>query len=44
MAKGRGTGVNSVDHFNGQSKTGGLCWLCRHWKLDFLLLRRFEAR
>ncbi|KAJ0977779.1 hypothetical protein J5N97_013253 [Dioscorea zingiberensis] len=25
----KGTGVNSVDHFNGQFKTGGLCWLCR---------------
>ncbi|KAK2645954.1 hypothetical protein Ddye_021149 [Dipteronia dyeriana] len=24
-----GTGVNSVDHFNGQFKAGGLCWLCR---------------
>ncbi|KAG8500870.1 hypothetical protein CXB51_002886 [Gossypium anomalum] len=23
------TGVNSVDHFNGQFKAGGLCWLCR---------------
>ncbi|KAG5113246.1 hypothetical protein AAZX31_13G151500 [Glycine max] len=25
----KGTGVNSVDHFNGQFKAGGLCWLCR---------------
>ncbi|TKY73178.1 hypothetical protein E2542_SST01928 [Spatholobus suberectus] len=25
----QGTGVNSVDHFNGQFKAGGLCWLCR---------------
>ncbi|XP_077246225.1 dnaJ/Hsp40 cysteine-rich domain superfamily protein [Tasmannia lanceolata] len=24
-----GYGVNSVDHFNGQFKAGGLCWLCR---------------
>ncbi|KAG2713267.1 hypothetical protein I3760_04G169300 [Carya illinoinensis] len=24
-----GSGVNSVDHFNGQFKAGGLCWLCR---------------
>ncbi|KAJ6816648.1 uncharacterized protein M6B38_415100 [Iris pallida] len=24
-----GTGVNSVDHFNGQFKAGALCWLCR---------------
>ncbi|XVE98321.1 hypothetical protein REPUB_Repub03eG0095800 [Reevesia pubescens] len=24
-----GTGVNSVDHFNGRFKAGGLCWLCR---------------
>jgi len=25
----KGDGVNSVDHFNGQYKAGGLCWLCR---------------
>ncbi|XP_044463069.1 protein BUNDLE SHEATH DEFECTIVE 2, chloroplastic-like isoform X2 [Mangifera indica] len=25
----KGTGVNSVDHFGGQFKAGGLCWLCR---------------
>ncbi len=25
----KGNGVNSVDHFNGQFKAGGLCWLCR---------------
>ncbi|KAF6151183.1 hypothetical protein GIB67_037391 [Kingdonia uniflora] len=25
----KGHGVNSVDHFNGQFKAGGLCWLCR---------------
>ncbi|KAF7838721.1 uncharacterized protein G2W53_007203 [Senna tora] len=25
----KGTGVNSEDHFNGQFKAGGLCWLCR---------------
>ncbi|CBI28195.3 hypothetical protein VitviT2T_016660 [Vitis vinifera] len=25
----KGDGVNSVDHFNGQFKAGGLCWLCR---------------
>ncbi|KAL1112916.1 hypothetical protein E1A91_D02G158200v1 [Gossypium mustelinum] len=25
----KGTGVNLVDHFNGQFKAGGLCWLCR---------------
>ncbi|GMH27317.1 hypothetical protein Nepgr_029160 [Nepenthes gracilis] len=25
----KGTGVNSKDHFNGQFKAGGLCWLCR---------------
>ncbi|KAI3446945.1 hypothetical protein Pfo_003610 [Paulownia fortunei] len=25
----QGTGVNSVDHFNGQFKAGALCWLCR---------------
>ncbi|KAJ6856887.1 hypothetical protein NC651_038545 [Populus alba x Populus x berolinensis] len=25
----KGLGVNSVDHFNGQFKAGGLCWLCR---------------
>ncbi|XP_038889638.1 protein BUNDLE SHEATH DEFECTIVE 2, chloroplastic-like [Benincasa hispida] len=25
----KGTGVNSVDHFNGQFKAGSLCWLCR---------------
>ncbi|CAK7337387.1 unnamed protein product [Dovyalis caffra] len=25
----KGAGVNSVDHFNGQFKAGGLCWLCR---------------
>ncbi|KAF3955409.1 hypothetical protein ACB098_01G308300 [Castanea mollissima] len=24
-----GSGVNTVDHFNGQFKAGGLCWLCR---------------
>ncbi|XP_021836819.1 protein BUNDLE SHEATH DEFECTIVE 2, chloroplastic [Spinacia oleracea] len=24
-----GEGVNSQDHFNGQYKAGGLCWLCR---------------
>ncbi|KAJ1403555.1 Heat shock protein DnaJ, cysteine-rich domain superfamily [Sesbania bispinosa] len=24
----QGTGVNSVDHFNGRFKAGGLCWLC----------------
>ncbi|PKI75748.1 hypothetical protein CRG98_003891 [Punica granatum] len=27
--EGNGTGVNSVDHFNGQFKAGGICWLCR---------------
>ncbi|KAL5975829.1 hypothetical protein ACLOJK_020157 [Asimina triloba] len=26
----KGTGVNSVDHFNGQFKAGGICWLCSH--------------
>ncbi|KAG5225560.1 protein BUNDLE SHEATH DEFECTIVE [Salix suchowensis] len=25
----KGSGVNSTDHFNGQFKAGGLCWLCR---------------
>ncbi|KAK4746750.1 hypothetical protein SAY87_025787 [Trapa incisa] len=25
----QGNGINSVDHFNGQFKAGGLCWLCR---------------
>lgn len=25
----KGKGVNSQDHFNGQFKAGGLCWLCR---------------
>ncbi|XP_073307750.1 protein BUNDLE SHEATH DEFECTIVE 2, chloroplastic-like isoform X2 [Primulina huaijiensis] len=25
----KGNGINSVDHFNGQFKAGGLCWLCR---------------
>ncbi|KAK6941647.1 hypothetical protein RJ641_027024 [Dillenia turbinata] len=25
----KGSGVNSIDHFNGQFKAGGLCWLCR---------------
>ncbi|XP_020088690.1 uncharacterized protein LOC109710489 [Ananas comosus] len=25
----KGTGVNSVDHFNGQFKAGASCWLCR---------------
>ncbi|PPS14753.1 hypothetical protein GOBAR_AA05811 [Gossypium barbadense] len=25
----KGTGVNSVDHYNGRFKAGGLCWLCR---------------
>ncbi|KAH0710170.1 hypothetical protein KY290_011491 [Solanum tuberosum] len=25
----KGVGVNSVDHFNGRFKAGGLCWLCR---------------
>ncbi|TKY54868.1 hypothetical protein E2542_SST19282 [Spatholobus suberectus] len=25
----KGTGVNSVDHFNGRFKAGELCWLCR---------------
>ncbi|XP_050209606.1 protein BUNDLE SHEATH DEFECTIVE 2, chloroplastic isoform X2 [Mercurialis annua] len=25
----KGVGVNSVDHFNGAFKAGGLCWLCR---------------
>ncbi|TYG97844.1 hypothetical protein ES288_A10G069800v1 [Gossypium darwinii] len=31
----KGTGVNSVDHFNGQFKAGGLCWLCscRNWHI-----------
>ncbi|KAG7030389.1 hypothetical protein SDJN02_08736, partial [Cucurbita argyrosperma subsp. argyrosperma] len=24
----KGTGVNSVDHFNGQFKAGSICWLC----------------
>ncbi|KAH6757815.1 DnaJ/Hsp40 cysteine-rich domain superfamily protein [Perilla frutescens var. hirtella] len=24
-----GTGINSVDHFNGQFKAGASCWLCR---------------
>ncbi|RZC92115.1 hypothetical protein C5167_028001 [Papaver somniferum] len=24
-----GNGVNSVDHFDGRFKAGGLCWLCR---------------
>ena len=28
-SQGKGTGVNSVDHFNGQFKAGGSCWLCR---------------
>ncbi|XP_050386950.1 protein BUNDLE SHEATH DEFECTIVE 2, chloroplastic-like isoform X2 [Argentina anserina] len=27
----KGTGVNSEDHFNGQFKAGGLCWLCREF-------------
>ncbi|TYJ13761.1 hypothetical protein E1A91_A10G072100v1 [Gossypium mustelinum] len=33
--KGNGTRVNSVDHFNGQFKAGGLCWLCscRNWHI-----------
>ena len=22
--------MNSQDHFNGQFKAGGLCWLCRY--------------
>lgn len=26
----KGNGINSVDHFNGQFKAGGLCWLCRY--------------
>ncbi|VFQ77198.1 unnamed protein product [Cuscuta campestris] len=25
----KGSGVNSIDHFNGQFKAGQLCWLCR---------------
>ncbi|KAL1554902.1 protein BUNDLE SHEATH DEFECTIVE 2, chloroplastic-like [Salvia divinorum] len=25
----KGTGINSVDHFNGQYKAGASCWLCR---------------
>ncbi|CAA7027800.1 unnamed protein product [Microthlaspi erraticum] len=25
----KGGGVNLIDHFNGQFKAGGLCWLCR---------------
>ncbi|XP_009389972.2 protein BUNDLE SHEATH DEFECTIVE 2, chloroplastic isoform X2 [Musa acuminata AAA Group] len=25
----QGTGVNSVDHFNGRFKAGASCWLCR---------------
>ncbi|CDY21794.1 BnaA06g20630D [Brassica napus] len=25
----KGGGVNLTDHFNGQFKAGGLCWLCR---------------
>ncbi|XP_010541921.1 PREDICTED: uncharacterized protein LOC104815279 [Tarenaya hassleriana] len=25
----KGSGVNSVDHFNGQFKAGAICWLCR---------------
>ncbi|XP_047940384.1 protein BUNDLE SHEATH DEFECTIVE 2, chloroplastic [Salvia hispanica] len=25
----KGTGINSVDHFNGQYKAGNSCWLCR---------------
>lgn len=24
----KGSGVNSVDHFNGQFKAGASCWLC----------------
>ncbi|KAL2553664.1 DnaJ/Hsp40 cysteine-rich domain superfamily protein [Forsythia ovata] len=27
--EGNGSGINSVDHFNGQFKAGTLCWLCR---------------
>ncbi|TYI23499.1 hypothetical protein ES332_A06G169400v1 [Gossypium tomentosum] len=31
----KGTGVNSVDHFNGQFKASELCWLCncRNWHI-----------
>ncbi|KAG8376004.1 hypothetical protein BUALT_Bualt09G0017900 [Buddleja alternifolia] len=25
----QGSGVNIVDHFNGQFKAGAMCWLCR---------------
>ncbi|KZV18885.1 hypothetical protein F511_31724 [Dorcoceras hygrometricum] len=25
----KGSGINSVDHFDGQFKAGGICWLCR---------------
>ncbi|CAA3024215.1 uncharacterized protein LOC111412956 isoform X4 [Olea europaea var. sylvestris] len=25
----KGSGINSIDHFNGQFKAGALCWLCR---------------
>ncbi|GJN34298.1 hypothetical protein PR202_gb22947 [Eleusine coracana subsp. coracana] len=27
----KGSGVNSVDHFNGRFKAGALCWLCRYY-------------
>lgn len=36
----KGTGVNSVDHFNGQFKAGGLCWLCRYLT-NFEMLNNF---
>ncbi|XP_023739339.1 protein BUNDLE SHEATH DEFECTIVE 2, chloroplastic isoform X2 [Lactuca sativa] len=32
-----GKGVNTKDHFNGQFKAGGLCWLCR--KLFFFFFK-----
>lgn len=34
----KGAGVNSVDHFNGRFKAGGLCWLCRYLYYHLCLL------
>lgn len=33
-----GTGINLVDHFNGQFKAGAKCWICRLISNYFVLL------
>lgn len=44
-----GTGVNLVDHFNGQYKAGASCWLCRYivnyfrWCFDYCTPTNFNC-